>query len=547
MNCYAVVLDTVSIQKYIFSSGKLKDNIGASHLVKEALESYLEGALKALFSNYKEYFYCWKENPDKILMKEDPSSPFEVGYIGGGNALLFFRDNIKANAFIKKWTTRLLVKAPGLVSAVAGMEFDLDNFKLSKENLFEKLQENKNRCIPQTVIPRHGITAECSRSGYSMEAWNDSPLEDEKGYVSSVVMAKIHGLEEANKKIRDEFKDVLEFEKKEYCFPHQLEDLGHLKGEDSHIAVVHIDGNGMAAVFKKANSLPEIRKLSIVVKEITHESLKKTIKEKIVGDFERIIKALGFKDEKEENLPKVKNTKKPYIPIRPIIIGGDDITFVCNGKLGIYLAKCFLQKFEELAKENEKLNKLKNSLEFEPLSACAGIAITKSKFPFYRGYELAEQLCRSAKLKRKESGNRGSWLDFHIAYGGFSGTLKEIRESHYKAIKGDLLYRPYYLAEDNGYNFDAFVAAAKKLLEDFPQSKIMELREVLTLPESAADAFVYEMEAQGRKLPIIPGGISYHSDLWKGGETPYFDMIELISFYPDFEIKPWGGNQKWKI
>jgi hypothetical protein len=544
MNCYAVVLDTVSIQKYIFSSGKLKDNIGASHLVKEALESYLEDALNALFSNYKEYFYCWKEDPDKILMKENPSAPFEVGYIGGGNALLFFRDNINANAFIKEWTTSLLVKAPGLTTSVAVMEFDLDNFNLSKRNSFEKLLENKNRFIPQTVIPRHGITAECSRSGYSMEAWNDSPLEDEEGYVSTVIMAKIHGLEEANKKIQDDFKDILKFEKKEYCFPHQLENLGHLKGEDSHIAVVHIDGNGMAEVFKKAKSVPEIRRLSIAVKKTTYESLKKIIEEKIVKDFERIMKALGFKDEKEENFPKVKNTNKLYIPIRPIIIGGDDITFVCNGKLGIYLAKCFLQKFEELAEKNEELNKLKNNLEFEPLSACAGIAITKTKFPFYRGYELAEQLCRSAKLKSKEPGNRGSWLDFHIAFGGFSGTLEEIKESHYKAIKGNLLYRPYHVGEDKLYNFDSFVDATKKLLEDFPQSKIMELREVLTLPESAAEAFVYEMEAQGRKLPIIPGGISYHSDLWKGSETPYFDIIELINFYPDFELKPKGGNQK---
>lgn len=542
MNCYAVVLDTVSIQKYIFSSGKLKDNIGASYLVKQALESYLEDALKALFSNYKEYFYCWENQPDKILMKENPSAPFEVGYIGGGNALLLFRDKIKADEFIKEWTSGLLLKAPGLTCAAAGMEFDLDNFKLSKENLFEKLQENKNRRIPQTVIPRHGITAECSRSGYSMEAWNDSPLEDEKGYVSSVIMAKIHGLEEANKKIRDEFKDILQLGKKEYCFPHQLEDLGHLKGKDSHIAVVHIDGNDMANIFQNVNTLPEIRRLSKAVKKITHESLERTIDEKIVKDFKRIMKALGF--EKEENYPKANNKNILYLPIRPIIIGGDDITFVCNGKLGIYLAKCFLKKFEELAKENEDLIKLKNSLGFKPLSACAGIAITKAKFPFYRGYELAEQLCHSAKLKRKEKEPKGSWLDFHIAYGGFSGTLAEIRESHYKAIKGNLLYRPYYLAQDNGYNFDAFVAAAKKLLKDFPQSKIMELREVLTLPESAADAFVYEMEAQGRKLPIIPDGISYHSDPWTGGETPYFDIIELIDFYPDFELKPGGGNQE---
>ena len=42
----AVIIDTVSIQSYIFSSNKLKENVGASHLVKKIYEIELKEALE---------------------------------------------------------------------------------------------------------------------------------------------------------------------------------------------------------------------------------------------------------------------------------------------------------------------------------------------------------------------------------------------------------------------------------------------------------------------------------------------------------------------
>jgi hypothetical protein len=37
--CHAVLLDTVSIQNYIFQSNKLKENLGTSHLVEEMFDA----------------------------------------------------------------------------------------------------------------------------------------------------------------------------------------------------------------------------------------------------------------------------------------------------------------------------------------------------------------------------------------------------------------------------------------------------------------------------------------------------------------------------
>jgi small-conductance mechanosensitive channel len=241
MMYYAILLDTVSIQRYVFSSSKLKENIGASHLVKETLNAFLKKGLEKVFPHQQVDLENWKKEPAKHLIKEDPDVPFEIGYIGGGNALLSFQDSDKARDFIKNWTTNLLVDAPGIETAVAGIPYDPDNFEQARQLLFKKLKENKNKYIPQTVIPRHGITAECSRSGYSLESWYKAPVDEESGYVSAAVKSKIDAVNAANEEINTEFADILG---DTHCFTDRLDELGHQKYEDSHIAIVHIDGNG---------------------------------------------------------------------------------------------------------------------------------------------------------------------------------------------------------------------------------------------------------------------------------------------------------------
>jgi hypothetical protein len=516
---HAVLLDTVSIQRYVFSGNKLKENIGASHLVKETLHSFLEKALGKVFPGHPVDFEQWKNEPDKHLIR-DADVPFEIGYIGGGNALLFFQNGVKAQDFIEKWTTILLLEAPGIVTAVSDVPYNTDDFKHSKDLLFNKLRENKSKYIPQTVIPRHGLTAECSRSGYSMEIWYDAPDDEESGYVSAAVKSKINAVTPANKEIETEFGDIL---KGNYCFTDQLDQLGHRKYEDSHIAIVHIDGNGMGQRFKDKKTLKETRELSDSVRKITRGSFRELLTH-ITENFEGIEDALGFDTrKKKEEFPRKGD--RIVIPLRPIIIGGDDITFVCNGKLGVYFAKLFLESFRKEASDREML------------SACAGIAITKTKYPFYRGYELAEQLCRNAKEERRINGNGGSWLDFHIAYGGFSGTLEEIRRFHYRVPRqGSLLFRPYQLEENPEKNFNRFVENTKKIKKIFPKSKLMQLREELTRGETASRTFKLEMEVRGRDFPVIPG-LPPKGDLWREGKTPYFDMIELMEFYPAFELE----------
>lgn len=509
MEVYAVLIDTVSIQQYVFGSNKLKNNIGASYLIKDVYDSQLRAVVKSLYPEINDLYYtAWRTSPDVIKII-GPDTVFEIGYIGGGKALLFFKQEDDAKSFIKEWTKGLLINTPGIITAVAYDKFDLNDFKNSKDNLFRLLRKNKAEYVPQTVIPRHGLTAECAHTGYSMEIWNKNTAEPQ--YVSSVANAKIETAKKASDEMEKRFFHELQGR---YCFTDELDKLGQSRGENSHIAIVHIDGNNMGKRFKKIGNLEELRELSISVEKATEDSMRLLIST-IVQSSSAIKAALGRSEFEKDN-------GREILPIRPIIIGGDDITFVSDGRLGIYFAKLFIETFEKQIVTD--------------LSACAGIAITKTKYPFYRGYALAEELCKYAKNVRKDNGGSGSWIDFHISYGGFSGSLEDIRKTHYTASQGSLLIRPYRIGKDSDeFSFNRLVENTGRLLwkstkdANFPKSKIKELRSVLTLGEDACKTFVNESKARGRDF--------ISENLFPNTRTPYFDMIELMELYPDFELK----------
>jgi len=460
----AILFDTMSIQQYVFGSNKLKDNLGASYIV-EHIYDYL------------------RDNP-----------VIKVGYIGGGNALLFTTSEEIAKEIVKDYTTYLLHAFPGVSLAVAIKEnFQKDKEKYPSEikELFEILKKNKGKYLPINTISSHGITDICRYSSLSVESIMRLPdKETQYELISSVTLTKRNQKEDAD----NEAKKLLDLAGlSDYTFTDEIDQLGLKKGEDSHIAVVHIDGNGFGKIFRNQQSVEETKNLSNEVKEAVKASFIFIVQEynKYKDQFSNI---LSFQKEKD----------KEILPIRPIILGGDDVTFVCHGKLGIWFAEKYMEKFKTHLID-----------EKEPYSSCAGVAIVKAKYPFYRAYELAEELCTNAKKMNKEKG--GDWIDFQLAYSGLGNTLEDVRTMQYK-VEG--FSRPYLL----GDNFSQLKMDTAKLKEILPNSKIKDLREMLTRDKPSLNDFREHLKRQHPefKTEFSDDNIDY----------PFFDMIELLELYP---------------
>jgi len=357
MKCHAVLIDTVSIQKYVFGSNKLKENLGASYLVQEIYDSLLNKAFAGIFPELKIDLNAWKNNPEKLLIQ---THPFEAGYIGGGNALLFFKKENKAKDFIKEWTKILLIDTPGIATAIAYKEFDLEKFKESLKELFKLLRNNKAKYVPQTILPRHGITAECSRSGYSMEIWNYS----EKKYISSVTNAKIEASAEAKKELINKFSDLL---KEDFTFTDDLEELGQIKEKDSHIAIVHIDGNGMGKRFQGCNSLEEIRRLSISVNKATKNAFRVLLGEIISNFHKQNVNPIPIPEEdvknynnditRAEKVPNlIKLSAKCEVPCFYVKWGKDRISFGHTGMFRLAYDKTIKEHIPEQLQDKNKID-----------------------------------------------------------------------------------------------------------------------------------------------------------------------------------------------
>ena len=169
------------------------------------------------------------------------------------------------------------------------------------------------------------------------------------------------------------------------------------------------------------------------------------------------------------------------------------------------------------------------------------IAIVPTAYPFFRAYELAEQLCDVAK-KKSRSVEGTSWLDFAILHGEQAPTIEQIREQEYKGAMGDMHFGPYRVDGDTSYHYhiDKLLQAADGL-EKLPRNKYKELRMVLQRGRHDMKRYMEQLRHDELKLPSVTGWEKYEEELWDNTsgkyQTPYVDAIEIIDYIPPKEAR----------
>ena len=524
MKVKALLFDTRSIQKYIFSGNKLKTNIGASFLVDQLFSKFLVEDILQKELNYVSDVNEWK-NSNEINIYKNRELCCEVGYIGGGNAVLLFNpDKVSDDEIdnvVKLFTKKLLLEAPGLKTGVAKGELVLgegdQQFKDSMNKLYQVLKNNQNLVAPRVNPIYTGLTLECNFSGEVADIYEPSTSENnEKRYVSSEFLKKFKYADQANKALKKKFEGIIT----DKVFPEELEKLGQVESE-SYIGIVHIDGNNMGKKFMECNNLQERKAKSKEIAEKVEEAFSELLKE-IIAKYD------NYNDitDKGKKLFKLRSAGKEYLPIRPLILGGDDVTFVCHGRLAIEFAKRYIEFFEA-----------------KGIDSCAGVSIISTTYPFFRGYQIAEELCGKAKEKARKNG--GSWLDFSILHGEQAPTLAQIRRQEYTGSIGncgDMHFGPYNVSKTNYHFSIENLLSAVTHMSSLPRNKVKEMRLVLSKGQDEITRYMNNFKKEN-KLPQIAAWKNYEENLWyqhdEEWKTPYVDVIELMDF-----VVPRGKNNE---
>ena len=422
------VLDTTGIQPYIFGSNRLRENIGASYLVSQATDNWARNALGMLKDQIHQEVYAFdpeKHQPDAKPHIEDDELAAELVYAGGGNTVLLFSDKQYAVQFTQILSKRILEEAQGINLVAVHKEFDWDNqslYQVVQDLMKNDLDAKKRSRIPSAPLLGLSVTATC-RSTQLVAVGMSEKFEDDEPYlISREIQKKLDAVHFANRQLREK---LLNTTSEIYNFPLRTDYMGRSEGDSSYVAVIHADGNGMGKRFQEFGKDKSNRDYIIAMRELSH-----SVNQAGINALKTVIEILVQSIQTDENgKKKVKGyfeIKDNYLPFRPLVYGGDDVTFVCDGRLGLELAAIYLEELEKqpIADADGKP---------KPIRACAGICVVKTHYPFARAYELSEDLCRNAKRFVKDENKRDfSALDWHLAASGLSGSISEIREREYR-------------------------------------------------------------------------------------------------------------------
>lgn len=457
-----VLIETSGNQQYIFSTNKLRENVGASELTYRVGTQWTLEAVAEAGGNL-----LWPSNGDSEQLRKnlldgacnppiEGASGLDVEVImaTSGKALLLVKGREIGKKIVTSVTAKALEFAPGIdVCGVVSEDFEWNRCSLGNmiRHIHELFEETHSR-IPSPALrfQRLPVVAECASSGLPAREWHVTDKGDgmENDARSAVTLAK-WGF---RKKYEDRMDQLLNRDQSRIDFS---KNIGKLEELTDWIAIVHADGNGLGQIFldfgthascvSNRDYVIKLRRFSLGLDLCTERAFMRTLDQWITKDPQ-----IWFR-----------------LPLLPIVLGGDDLTVVCDGRAAVPFTRSFLAEFEketgrteDLSAEDQPLYEIiqsvaQQALGASRLSSCAGISIVKPHYPFSGAYDLAEHLIQSAKEIKKlvtnpVKGNPwpASAIDFHVHYDTSGNDLDEIRKRMISPDRQARLYgRPYVVSE----------------------------------------------------------------------------------------------------
>ena len=460
MTSYLVMLQTNSNQPFIFSSPRLREQIGASFEIT-LLSRWVEKEAKAILET---------DDLPASFWVSDSSGKVIVRFTGNGD-----EPKGKAKELIRRLTLRALTDAPGL--DVTGVFIEASSSTVDADDLQELdrvfLEYSLNRRPAAARFPQFPFLQRAEESALPAS----TPLTDEdegniREYAKDLgvplladeeeqiptqtgkdrgrslslpyrvkrawsrsarrlqledVVKRQHTSEKPEGTISNLYEDPFQLEK---AFQDTPDESNAAKAvpELSSVGVIHIDGNGVGAIMRDLgeafkgvcchlDSLEETPydrednpcninegRFQWFVMEVNYR-LDGVVKQAVAKAWEKVTEIA-----REDELPGP--------PVVPVLVGGDDVTVYTDGRYAIPFAEAYIRHYEELTEKDELLKQLAvvaGAKKAGPLTASAGAAIVGRNFPFHIAYDLAEELVSRGKELGKYPGTVPcSTINFHV-------------------------------------------------------------------------------------------------------------------------------------
>lgn len=397
------------IQDFIFKTNDLKHIVGASELVEQVCGS--------LFNEFES-----KSN-----------AKGESVVRAAGNIKYIYQDFSECKRAFREFPKKVMLEAPGITISQAICGYDDESMFDSAIDKVEQILKTQRNKPPKSVLAGLIGIKRTNNTGLPVTQIKKGEFLDD----STI------------KKIA--FNETIKLCQKSFGVPNLSHanvayDIKQITGKNDWIAIIHADGNGLGKVVQKVGKKKDVfkqfsQKLDEATQAAAHAAYNKLKAEKLF----------------DEN---------GVIPIRPVVLSGDDMTVIIRGDLAVKYAKEFIVAFKQETQSQLSDILTKNGVfadhkdydHKDYLTACAGIAFIKSSYPFYFGYQLAEELCGQAKKDTKalakkrgsEDNLPDSCLMFHKVQDSFITDYEAIEARELMAKVGSEsvpLFKagPYYL------------------------------------------------------------------------------------------------------
>lgn len=410
------------IQSFIFQTNRLREIVGASEVVNDICTTFFKQVLTECGLSFRD---------DACVVA------------AAGNIKYIFDHRTDCERVVRVWTRRVQTYAPGITVSQAVVKVnDLENdFGAAVDQLESRLRIARNRATRPLDLGTAGMLRSRETGRPVVRVLSD----DQRPFLDESIFVKL--FDETIKGDAIPARTTEKLSCKAFGFDrisseHLAFEIEDMADANSWIAVVHADGNGLGQIVSRIGRNRELfRQFSKQLDEATTLAANDA--------YEAVAKDEWLRDGK-------------VIPIRPIVLGGDDLTIICRGDLALPYVQRFLEAFEE--RTHELLGKLLLDNEIfnagsqrDCLTACAGIAYVKTAFPFYFAYRLAEQLCDCAKANAKQGVAEAqkdnkrllppSCLMFHKVQDSFTTRYADIVERELTPQPNKVSFEagPYYL------------------------------------------------------------------------------------------------------